>query len=433
MRILLLSPFAPDGQHRHAAADTIARLAPRLAATTELFVYSPQHGPRPPAGTPPPHETGPPPHETGPPQHETGPPQHETGPPQHETGPAPAAAAGSASLGYTALPASGGRPAAVLGRLGLVPGWLRQAWPREATREALEFANRLRPDVIHAEYLQTAEIVAQRRNVVLGLHDITESVMSESYRAATAGQRPYRLAELVRTRRFERAALRRAAAVVTLSGADLAVASRYNRHTLLARPGVEVGAAVWSPPPGADRPRLVFTGALWRRANVLAARYLAAEVMPLVWRALPGAELRIVGARPAPEVLALARAQPRIVVTGEVPDLREEMLRGHVVVAPSIVGGGVLMKVLHAMALGAPVVTSPAAAASVAGTESMMYIAATPEQVAAAVQRAVAAPAEAAGRGARARAHIASAFRWDDAVRTYLEAYAIAAEQGVRR
>ncbi len=42
VRVLLLTPFAPHVDHDHAAADTLVKLVPRLAARTELFVYSPQ-------------------------------------------------------------------------------------------------------------------------------------------------------------------------------------------------------------------------------------------------------------------------------------------------------------------------------------------------------------------------------------------------------
>jgi glycosyltransferase involved in cell wall biosynthesis len=381
MRVLLLSPFAPDIAHHHAAADTIARLVPRLAEKIELFVYSPQNL-------------------------------------------APGAATGYTLLPSTAAPAGHGRD-----RLGGKPGWLRQAWSRRATREATAYVSRLRPDVVHAEYLQSAEAIARYRNTVLGLHDITEQVMAESYRAARGTEKAYRFAELVRTRRFERAAIRRAAVVLTLCDADRAIAARYNPRAVLARPGVDVAEVCWSPPADADRPRLVFTGAMWRRANVLAAQLLARQVMPLVWRSLPAAELRIVGAEPPREVLALGEADGRLVVTGTVPDLRRELLGAHVVVAPSVVGGGVLMKVVHPMALGAPVVTSPGPAASVLGDAGTLFIASSPGEFAAAVVTAVREPGEATRRGRAARAHVVQTFSWDGTVRAYLDAYAMAARR----
>jgi glycosyltransferase involved in cell wall biosynthesis len=382
MRVVLLTPFAPTLGHNHAADDTLARLVPRLAERAELFVYSPQDGG--------PHRT---------------------------------------DVAYTVLPSTAARPPRLADRLGVKPAWLRTAWPRAATREAIRHVKRLRPDVVHAEYLQSAETTTACRHTVLGLHDITENVMRESWSASPWRQRPYRLAELVRTRRFERAAMRGADVVTTLSEPDFAVAYALNPRTLLIRPGVDLGERTWRPPGRGPRPRLVFAGAMFRRANILAAVMLARVVMPLVWRGLPEAELRIVGSAPSADVLELARADPRVTVTGDVPDLDDELLAADVVVVPSILGGGVLMKVLRAMALGCPVVTSPGPAASVGGDASTLFVAATAEEIAAAVRTAVDSPAEAAGRGGRARSHIGRAFRWDDTVDAYLNAYELAMSQ----
>jgi glycosyltransferase involved in cell wall biosynthesis len=271
--------------------------------------------------------------------------------------------------------------------------------------------------------------VAACGNAVLGLHDITERVMRESWSASSWRQRPYRLAELLRTRRFERSAMRSAAVVTTLSEPDFAVASAYNPRTMLVRPGVELGERMWRPPGRGTAPRLVFAGAMFRRANVLAALMLGREVMPLVWRTLPAAELRVVGNRPTPSVLDLARAERRIVVTGDVPDLDGELLAADVVIAPSVLGGGILMKVLRAMALGCPVITSPGPADSVGGDATNLFVAGTPDEMVAAVHAVVESPDEAAARGRRAREHVGATFRWDDAVEAYLTAYAMASRR----
>jgi glycosyltransferase involved in cell wall biosynthesis len=384
MRVLLLTPFAPNAKHLHAAADTIVQLTPRLAEKTDLFVYSPQHR---------------------------------------------SAEADQAGLSYSLLGPTAPPRRSPLDRLGPKPAWLRQAWSRQSTADVVALIERLKPDVVHGEYLQCAEVLGGYRNTVLGLHDITENVMAESFRASSGLERVYRLAELLRTRRFERAAIRRAAAVLTLSDADFAVASSYNPNTLVARPGIEIADVPWQPPTGADRPRLVFAGAMWRRANALVAHYLARDVMPAVWRVLPTAELRIVGAEPPADIVALGAADGRIVVTGAVPEIRDEMMAAHAVVVPSIVGGGVLMKVVHAMALGCPVITSPGPAESVRGDASTLFVADTAEEIAAAVRVAVESPDEAARRGRQARAHVGEMFQWDNTVRAYLDAYTIASGQ----
>jgi glycosyltransferase involved in cell wall biosynthesis len=59
----------------------------------------------------------------------------------------------------------------------------------------------------------------------------------------------------------------------------------------------------------------------------------------------------------------------------------------------------------------------------------MLYTASTADEIAAAVRAAVESPDDAAQRGRRARAHIERTFRWDDTVRSYLDAYGIASRQ----
>lgn len=376
-RTLLLTPFAPDRAHDHAAADTLVRLVPLLAGRTELFVFSPQ------------------------------------------------VAQDRAGDGYTLIGAGEQATPGLSHRFGVRPAWLRQAWSRRTAELAAAAIARLKPDVVHVEYLQGAEALAHARHTVLGLHDITEAVAAESFRVSHGPARAYRLAELVRTRRFERDAIRRAGAVITLSDADRVAASALNPHVVLARIGVDLPDVPWTSPVDGP-PTLVFTGALWRRANELVALHLAENVLPLVWRTHPDARLRLAGARPGPRLTALAEADERIVVTGAVPDLRDEMRAAHAILAPSIIGGGVLLKVLHAMSLGAPVITSPGPAESAGADSSMVYVGDSAEELADAVGAVLADPAAAAKRGALARQHIGERFRWSDTVDSYLEAYAMA-------
>ncbi|MBC7250187.1 MAG: glycosyltransferase [Anaerolineae bacterium] len=105
---------------------------------------------------------------------------------------------------------------------------------------------------------------------------------------------------------------------------------------------------------------LVFSGKMSYHANVAAALYLAQEIMPLVWARRPQATLTLVGKNPPMAVRALA-SDPRIRVTGYVPDIRPYLARATVAVSPIRYGVGVQNKVLEAMAMATPVVTTPQA------------------------------------------------------------------------
>jgi len=107
-------------------------------------------------------------------------------------------------------------------------------------------------------------------------------------------------------------------------------------------------------------PALVFTGAMDYWPNVDAVTWFAAEAFPAVREAVPDAVFCIVGMRPAPEVQRLA-AQPGIMVTGGVPDVRPYLAHAHAAVLPLRIARGIQNKVLEAMAMQLPVIATPGA------------------------------------------------------------------------
>jgi len=105
---------------------------------------------------------------------------------------------------------------------------------------------------------------------------------------------------------------------------------------------------------------LVFTGKMSYHANVASVLYLCREVMPLIWRDRPQVKLWVVGKAPPPAICALAE-DDRVTVTGYVPDLRPYLAQAAVAINPIPYGVGIQNKVLEAMAMELPVVTSPRA------------------------------------------------------------------------
>jgi glycosyltransferase involved in cell wall biosynthesis len=106
---------------------------------------------------------------------------------------------------------------------------------------------------------------------------------------------------------------------------------------------------------------LVFTGALHYRPNHDAALLLTEKIFPRLKRAFPDLDLLLVGRDPAAELLRAANLHGAI-ATGSVEDLRPYMERGSIFVAPLRFGMGVQNKLLEALAMELPVVTTPLAA-----------------------------------------------------------------------
>lgn len=109
----------------------------------------------------------------------------------------------------------------------------------------------------------------------------------------------------------------------------------------------DTGAAKWD---------ILFVGNMGYRPNVEAAEFLVRRVMPLVWNEAPDATVGLAGARPSPLVKRLAGK--RVVVTGWVDDIRNCYASSSVFAAPMFSGMGLQNKILEAMAMGTPSVTT---------------------------------------------------------------------------
>jgi sugar transferase (PEP-CTERM/EpsH1 system associated) len=124
-----------------------------------------------------------------------------------------------------------------------------------------------------------------------------------------------------------------------------------------------VDANYFAPDPARPSPftgegqRLVLTGAMDYWANEDGADWFARHVLPEVRRRFPLCEFYIVGMHPTDRVRQLERL-PGVTVTGGVPDIRPYLQHASVVVVPLRIARGIQNKVLEAMAMSRPVVTT---------------------------------------------------------------------------
>lgn len=153
-------------------------------------------------------------------------------------------------------------------------------------------------------------------------------------------------------------------------------------------------------------PLLVFTGQMDYRPNIEAVRWFVRDVLPRV----PRARFAIVGRAPVAEVQALAGS--RVIVTGEVPDVRPWLAAASVVVAPLKLARGVQNKVLEAMAMARPAVASPAAAEGI-DHQGTLSVAGDAAAMAASVSYLLGHEGEAGALGSRARALVKARYGWD--------------------
>ncbi|CAB4731873.1 unannotated protein [freshwater metagenome] len=105
-----------------------------------------------------------------------------------------------------------------------------------------------------------------------------------------------------------------------------------------------------------DQRDLLFVGNMGYPPNVNAVTTLVSEILPLVREARPQTDLLIAGARPTKAVQQLAGAG--IEVSGWLDDIRSAYERGRIMVVPLVIGAGLQNKILEAMSMGVPCITT---------------------------------------------------------------------------
>ena len=146
--------------------------------------------------------------------------------------------------------------------------------------------------------------------------------------------------------------------VLAVSDEDAAILkTRYRAKSVAVVPnGVEVFALL----PGlkAEPGLIVFSGAMDYTPNDDAMHYFLRDVWPLIVQKYPAARFKIVGRRPSRTLRAMVARHTNVEITGWVEEVRPFLARAAVVVVPLRMGGGTRIKILEAMALGKPIVST---------------------------------------------------------------------------
>jgi len=103
---------------------------------------------------------------------------------------------------------------------------------------------------------------------------------------------------------------------------------------------------------------IVMTGSLGWQPKQHNLRVLLTEVYPRIRKRLPNATLTIVGKGAPDELKVLARDMPGVTMTGSVPDVRPYLNRASLAINYVETGGGIALKVLEAMAMRKPVLST---------------------------------------------------------------------------
>ncbi len=102
---------------------------------------------------------------------------------------------------------------------------------------------------------------------------------------------------------------------------------------------------------------LIYNGALTYAANYAAMQYFLAEIFPAILELVPDASITITGSTQGVDLTGL-KLSHQVQLSGYVEDIQQVVADAAVCVVPLLTGGGTRLKVLEAMSLGVPVVST---------------------------------------------------------------------------
>ena len=291
---------------------------------------------------------------------------------------------------------------------------------RAALRETVR---KWRPAIAQLEFTQMAQYTADcaPARPILVEHDITFDLYQQLRQ--TSDDWDLRR-QLKLWRRFETAAWREMACVVTMSEKDRALVS--GTRAVALPNGVDLDRFRVAPQAPEPR-RLLFVGSFSHLPNLMAVGFFLDQV----WPRLRDARLHIIaGARHEyfldyhGSQVKVHLDQPGVEVEGFVSDVRGAYERAAIVVAPLVVSAGTNLKILEAMACGRPVVATPAGVNGldlVPGEDFILVH--TAAEMADAIETLLASPAECHRLAAAGRRRVEASYGWDEIARRQTELY----------
>ncbi|MBR3724870.1 MAG: glycosyltransferase [Bacteroidales bacterium] len=225
-----------------------------------------------------------------------------------------------------------------------------------ARRSYKKFEQEVCPDVLYSQMVRTMPLVS--RSLTPKVMDFQDalSMNMERRMEQSKGLWHYILHfefKMLRSTEYNSFKIFDALTIISETDSE-AIPHRKNGDIIIVPNGVDFD--FFQPIEREKRYDIVFCGNMRYEPNVHAARYLAQKVMPIVWESCPEATLLLSGAYPKNNVSNLANS--RVTVSGYVDDIRESYASARIFAAPMLTGSGLQNKLLEAMAMRLPCVTT---------------------------------------------------------------------------
>lgn len=297
-------------------------------------------------------------------------------------------------------------------------------WSPEFARRLKQYLSKNQVDLVQIEgiemapYLPIVEQSSPKSKIIYDAHNAEWILQKRACLADVKTPRRwiaamYSWVQWQRLRRYEADLLRRVDHTIAMSAPDEAALREVcpNAAMTVVPNGVDVAA--YADYQGQAIPYdLLFTGKMDFRPNIDAVLWFGQQVWPLIQAKRPETTFAIVGQRPHPR-LDVLRELPGLTITGFVESVQPYLAGARVYVAPLRVGGGTRLKLMEAMAMGVPIVSTTVGAEGFpVAHEQELLLADTPIAFAEAVLALLQTPTRRAKVGQRGQQFAQENYDW---------------------
>lgn len=213
-----------------------------------------------------------------------------------------------------------------------------------------------KPDMLFGQLLRVAEYIRYEETPkTIDYQDVFSMGMKRRSKIAPFYMKPFFNMEYRRLKRYEHNIFDDFDVKTIISVQDRDCICHPKKDEILIIPN-GVDHEYYTPHEQEKKYDIVFTGNMSYAPNINAVEYLANDILPLVWKRLPEVKMYIAGATPDPRVRKVACN--RIIISGWLDDMRDAYAQSKIFIAPMRIGTGLQNKLLEAMSMKLPCITT---------------------------------------------------------------------------
>jgi len=280
-----------------------------------------------------------------------------------------------------------------------------------AHRKIKQKIKNIQPDHIYCQLLRTAEYVKHEHAIPKTLDYMDTFSKGMERRIENAGwKKPFIQTEFQRLKKYENLIFEYFENKTIISKQDQEFIFHPNRAKIAIIPnGIDLSK--FTPLDIEKKYDLVFVGNMRYAPNVESALFIVNEILPILLKEKPDISILLSGSSPAKAVLELA--SKHVTVSGWVDDIRESYAKGRIFFAPLNIGTGLQNKLLEAMAMRIPCITSSLANNALKATDKKeVLIGNTPEEYKLLILNLLSDPVKSDTVAAAGKKYVENTFNW---------------------